>query len=277
VPRSRTEHPLVALTRLPWWVSVAFAVVVFTLLHWALPAVIGPRSALWPLAFALAKNAWWIAGIFLLPAPFALFNARHRRRLVDGQTSVDHIRALPWQEFERLVGEAYRRQGYRVTERGGAGADGGIDLELQAKDKKLVVQCKCWKTRTVGVELVRELYGAMAGEEAHGAIFVTSGGYTPDAIDFARDKPIKLVDGPELVAMLQQVQGQRQGAGRSIADRRPAPQPVGPVVTTAAGAMTCPRCGSPMVRRVANQGAGAGSEFWGCKRFPDCRGTRPAG
>jgi restriction system protein len=42
----------------------------------------------------------------------------------------------------------------------------------------------------------------MVGEEAHGAIFVTSGSYTPDAIDFARDKPIKLVDGRDLVRLL---------------------------------------------------------------------------
>ena len=65
-----------------------------------------------------------------------------------------------------------------------------------------MVQCKRWKSRTVGVELVRELYGAMVGDEAHGAIFVTIGRYTPDAIDFARDKPIKLLDGRELVELL---------------------------------------------------------------------------
>ena len=47
--------------------------------------------------------------------------------------------------------------------------------------------------------MVRQLYGAMVGEEAHAAIFVTSGSYTPDAIAFAHDKPIKLVDGRELV------------------------------------------------------------------------------
>ena len=120
----------------------------------------------------------------LLPAPFALFKANYRRRLVDGRASIERIRALSWQEFEHLVAEAYRRKGYRVAERGGAGADGGIDIELRASGKTLVVQCKRWKNRTIGVELVRELLGAMTGEQAHGAIFVTTGSYTPDAIDF---------------------------------------------------------------------------------------------
>jgi restriction system protein len=36
----------------------------------------------------------------------------------------------------------------------------------------------------------------------------------------------------------------------------------------------CPKCGAPMVRRVAKQGANAGSSFLGCTRFPACRGTR---
>ena len=271
MPRARNEHPLVALARLPWWVSVIVAAMVFAVLRWAAPALTASRPTLAPLGQA-AAGVSWIAALFLLPAPFALINVARRRRLVDGRASIDRIRALPWQEFERLVGEVYRRQGYRVTERGGAGADGGIDLDLRAKDKSLVVQCKRWKTRTVGVELVRELYGAMTGEEAHGAIFVTSGAYTPDAIDFARDKPIKLVDGPELVEMLQVVQGHRL----PNAERRPAQPAAAPVVTTASGAMTCSRCGSPMVRRVAKAGAGAGSEFWGCTKFPACRGTRPA-
>ena len=34
----------------------------------------------------------------------------------------------------------------------------------------------------------------------------------------------------------------------------------------------CPRCGAPMVKRQATKGANAGSEFWGCSRFPHCRG-----
>jgi restriction system protein len=271
VARGRNAHPLGELARLPWWASVIFSALVFATLRWVAPALAGSRPMLAPLAQVAANSAWWIAALFLLPAPFALFDAARRRRLVDGQASIDRIRTLPWQQFEQLVAEAYRRQGYKVTERGGGGADGGIDLELRTKDKKLAVQCKRWKNRTIGVELVRELYGAMTGEEAHGAIFVSSGSYTPDAIDFARDKPVKLVDGHELVAMLQAVQGHHPPS----AERRPAQPAASPVVTTAAGAMTCPRCGSPMVRRVAKADAGAGSEFWGCKRFPDCRGTRP--
>ncbi|MCL6269180.1 topoisomerase DNA-binding C4 zinc finger domain-containing protein [Sansalvadorimonas sp. 2012CJ34-2] len=37
----------------------------------------------------------------------------------------------------------------------------------------------------------------------------------------------------------------------------------------------CPRCASIMVRQTARQGENAGNQFWGCTRYPMCRGIRP--
>jgi len=39
-------------------------------------------------------------------------------------------------------------------------------------------------------------------------------------------------------------------------------------------AVTCPRCGNKMIKRLAKRGRNAGSYFWGCSRYPACRGTR---
>lgn len=36
----------------------------------------------------------------------------------------------------------------------------------------------------------------------------------------------------------------------------------------------CPLCGRPMRQRIAGQGRHAGSPFWGCSGFPECRGIR---
>ncbi len=38
----------------------------------------------------------------------------------------------------------------------------------------------------------------------------------------------------------------------------------------------CPACGKKMVLRTARQGTRAGSRFWGCAGYPQCKGTRPA-
>ena len=40
-----------------------------------------------------------------------------------------------------------------------------------------------------------------------------------------------------------------------------------------AEARICPRCGSPMVLRTAARGSYLGQQFWGCSRYPQCRGV----
>jgi len=38
---------------------------------------------------------------------------------------------------------------------------------------------------------------------------------------------------------------------------------------------SCPKCGNDMVLRTAKRGAKAGSKFWGCSGFPNCRKIVP--
>lgn len=42
-------------------------------------------------------------------------------------------------------------------------------------------------------------------------------------------------------------------------------------------APSCPQCNKPMRLRTAKQGSNAGSQFWGCSGYPDCKGTRKYG
>jgi restriction system protein len=37
----------------------------------------------------------------------------------------------------------------------------------------------------------------------------------------------------------------------------------------------CPQCGAAMALRTAKSGKNAGSQFWGCTAYPDCKGTAP--
>jgi restriction system protein len=177
--------------------------------------------------------------------------------LLDRQTSVKTIRDLPWKDFEYLVSEAYRRQGYSVQENLGGGSDGGVDLVLSKGGERTLVQCKNWKSSKLGVTSLRELFGVMTAEGATAGIIVCSGEYTNEAREFANGKPITLVDGPAL--------------SRLIGNVQKAPR-IEPVVNDTA----CPVCHSPMVLRTARRGQNAGQSFWGCSRYPKCRGTRPA-
>ena len=37
--------------------------------------------------------------------------------------------------------------------------------------------------------------------------------------------------------------------------------------------IACPKCGSPMVMRETKKGPNKGNKFWGCSKFPKCRGV----
>jgi restriction system protein len=66
---------------------------------------------------------------------------------------------------------------------------------------KVVIQAKRYKN-TVGVSAVRDLYGTMMNEGAAKGILVTTSGFGRSAYEFARNKPIELVTGSNLLSML---------------------------------------------------------------------------
>ena len=202
---------------------------------------------------------------------------QERQRLIANATQSkagDALDGMSWREFEMLVGEGFRLQGYQVVETGGGGADGGIDLALKRPGKnggeKFLVQCKQWRAMKVGVDVVRELYGVMAAKGATGGFVVTSGRFTDDAISFASGRNVTLIDGPKLHDLLRQAK-----AGVDGSSARPAPAPAVQSNPAPMQASSCPLCAKTMVRRTAMRGANAGGEFWGCTGYPACRGTRP--
>jgi restriction system protein len=174
---------------------------------------------------------------------------------------------MSWQEFEILVGEAFRLDGYSVKETS-SGADGGIDLILRKEGEQFFVQCKQWKAFKVGVTIVRELYGVMAAEGAAGGFVVTSGVYTQEAKAFAEGRNIKLIDGAKLTELIKKVQKNRH----AMTSKEPVPLKTIEVQTTH---QSCPKCGADMVKRLAKQGANAGQTFWGCSIYPKCKGVIP--
>jgi restriction system protein len=154
-----------------------------------------------------------------------------------------------------------------VAERGGNGADGGVDLVLTRDRERYLVQCKHWRASNVGVPVVRELYGAMAAEGAVGGFVVTAGRFTAEAKAFASGPNLELIDGAGLDRLLAPV---RAPTGETHPVEPPAPPPQ---FTASAVSPACPRCGQSMVERTARRGASAGQRFWGCSRYPSCKGV----
>ena len=286
--RTRTnvlDQVMEIVARMPWWVGVALAVLSYVLLHRVAdqPAVgsVAPgqvgQAMLQTLGRTFATFGQYLLPLACLLGALASFvRGRRRAELVSeaahgGARAVD---GMSWREFETLVGEAYRLQGYRVTETGGGGADGGVDLVLMKGREKFLVQCKQWKAYKVGVQVVRELYGVMAARGAAGGHVVTSGRFTQDAIDFAAGRNIELIDGPKLGTLIREVQASKTRTGGSTTDK-PASLKA-EIVMEDAGPPACPVCFQPMTMRTAQRGANAGNRFWGCTSYPKCRGTRTA-
>lgn len=175
--------------------------------------------------------------------------------------TLDALRKLTWQQWEEVIADAFRRHRYHVREVGGRGqADGGVDHVLTRGGETTVVQAKHWRDRRIGVELVRELYGVQHAWKADHSMFVCLGGYTDAAVAWAANVGMTLVDGEEFLKILE--------SGR-------AGEPLVLPTATAPALPTCPQCDAPMTRRMAHQGAHAGSEFYGCTRFPQCKAIVP--
>lgn len=158
------------------------------------------------IAMAAPGFAPIISLIIIFIAAISAFNAYRKGVLIDRQKGIGTLREITWQEFEELVGEAYRRKGYTVTQTGGGGADGGVDIVLKRDGEKLLVQCKHWKISKIGVKVVRELYGVIAAEGATGGIVIPSGTFTQEARDFANGKTVELLDGSELLNLISEAQ-----------------------------------------------------------------------
>jgi restriction system protein len=262
------EDVVVIATKLPWWVGVGLAVILYLVLHQFASIQITAPSAAKDIGTSAgttivkigATILQYVFPITLLMGSIgSIIGRRKRNTLHQGATDASALEAMSWRDFELLVGEFFRRLGFTVEETGGGGADGGIDLIAMHGTDRYVVQCKKWKARQVGVSTVRELYGVMVAEGAAGAFVVTSGVFTAEAKKFVEGREIELIAVEELLKL--------------IAEQHAA---VVEELLPASESPACPQCNSSMVRRLARKGAQAGNSFWGCSIYPKCRGTRPA-
>lgn len=259
---------LVTITaKAPWWLGLILAVGTYLALHAAAQIEPPPAGSAKRLIGSSGTTVvrtlatylqYLIPLVFLLGAGLSAYRQRRRKKLIEdiaGRADSSALLRMSWRDFERLVGEMFRRRGYSVEENSTAGPDGGVDLVLKKGGERFLVQCKQWRGTMVGVDVVRELFGVMAAQGATGAFVVSAGRFSPDAEAFAKGRNIELVGSDELLSLV-------------------APEMLEPVGQWQADTPTCPRCGAAMAWRTARRGPNVGGSFWGCSRFPACRGTR---
>ena len=147
-------------------------------------------------------------------APVIAIDKEDRRFVAsrDVVGEVDHstnLAAMDWQDFENLIRELFEKEfavsggEVKVTQ---ASRDGGVDAIAFDPDPirggKIVIQAKRY-TNIVGVSAVRDLYGTVMNEGATKGILVTTADYGADAYDFVKGKPLTLLNGSNLLHMLE--------------------------------------------------------------------------
>ena len=134
---------------------------------------------------------------------------REGREVMDAVDTTVNVATMDWEEFEHLVREVFAKEfgtagmEVKVTQ---SSRDLGVDAVAFDPDPlrggKIIIQAKRY-TNTVKVESVRALYGIMQDEGAMKGIIVTTSDYGPDAYKFAQGKPITLINGNNLLSMLE--------------------------------------------------------------------------
>jgi len=204
-----------------------------------------PLGLHWSLFGLIVANVFgtvW-AAVFAIGYLVVQVQDGHRRHLLEWTTN---LRLLSAEEFEWIVAELFRREDWHVSEAGRQeGPDGNIDLELERKGERRIVQCKRWGSRRVPVSEVREFAGTLLREGLPGTagIFVTLSTFGEQARAEAQKIGMAVVDGTELSKRIEKV-------------RRSEP---------------CPACAAPMVLSHSVHG------WWFRCVVPGCQGKRNLG
>lgn len=175
--------------------------------------------------------------------------------------SIETLKKIEWFSFELFCKLYYECIGYKVTKTK-AGADGGVDLLLYMRDSAVpcvLVQCKSWAHRDVGVKYTRELLGVMTSQKVDKGILITNSGFTNDAFEFANANHIEPVDVYKLRTMLEELDADKK---KHLIDFLESSDFTTP---------TCPACEKKLVERTAKKGNNIGQKFWGCTNYPRCR------
>lgn len=199
-------------------------------------------------------------------------------------------------QFKDFMAHIFEKMGYSVQKTPRTN-DGGRDAIMKLNGKKYLLECKRYAAEnSSGRPDIQKFHSAIVSDKAEGGFFVTTGKFTDNAVNYASDKKLTLIDRSALQEFIGNAFSKIGGNGvynctclvcgeivsadidhevllkcQNGHSLRPPlkKQDIIRSVFKHTNVKHCPKCASPM-RRVK----GPYGLFYGCSQYPKCDGKR---
>ena len=222
-----------------------------------------------------------VIGIFVallcLLAIVIAFSSIRKIIRINRAMATDDYDNMSGEDFEYFCADILRGNGFKDVEVTKASGDHGIDVLAKKDGVKYAIQCKRY-SKPVGNKAVQEAYSGKAIYNADVAVVMSNMDFTPQAVEDAKKLKVELWDKNKIYSL--------QKSGNLYVEQY-IPTTIDEnlsiqvneeskinFVSGNKGTLVCPNCGGTLVIRTAKRGHNAGSQFYGCSNYPNCKYTR---
>jgi len=191
------------LAQIPWWVCVTLSASFYLLLQYVIPYFENQSALINQVHVSLAPVFAPVVALALLaPVTFSFLKSNRKRKLHELREEIKSIQELSWQQFREQVAEAYRHEGYMILDNDPFSSDPSVDLVLRKSANLYLLQSRYWRNRKLGLREVKNLFSLMHEKQASGIFLLTTGVFTKEARRYSVGRPINLIDGIQIVDLL---------------------------------------------------------------------------
>jgi len=195
---SNKDNLLVILTKQPWWVSAIVSLLVYLTLKYLVPLISFENFILQGFLKVIATVPSALAMLFLFPGMISFVNALERLVLFKRFHNMDRVFKLSTEDFPKWLFAYFKKQGFSVSN--DLFPDNPLhDLRLKKDEKRTLVYGRYWKRELVEEEDIRLAYQDMSESYGDDCIVITSGQFTSEAREYAKARPIQLIDRPRFL------------------------------------------------------------------------------
>lgn len=154
---------------------------------------------------ALAAIAWWLLWKARAPRNINVPKFKISDRIAEAASGLpppSEMMRWPREKLRAVVASLAEANGYQVKPREGGG-DGDLALYKRGSDRpEIIVCCQPGSGATAAAKRVKELFGIITVEDVQKGWVVAPSGFTDEARQFVRNRPIVLIDSEHLLAQL---------------------------------------------------------------------------